>query len=89
VGTVVRVVQALARRLVLQEELGEQVVDVLARNLRPTWAACRLTLAHGCMIARGERAHRARIETISLRGDVTPESALAVLGPAAAREAER
>jgi GTP cyclohydrolase IA len=68
VGAVARLVDAFARRLALQEQLGEQVVAALERHLGPRWAACRIVLSHTCMIARGERTHGARVETVALRG---------------------
>jgi len=68
VGTIVAAVDAYARRLVLQEALGEDVVEALDAELRPRWVGCRLLLSHGCMVLRGERAHGARVETLSLRG---------------------
>jgi GTP cyclohydrolase I len=81
VGTVARVVDAFARRLVLQEELGERVVAALQKHLAPRWAACRLLLTHSCMVARGERTHGARVETIALAGGDVDESVIySVLG---------
>ncbi len=67
VGAVARLVDALARRLALQEEVGEGVVTALAKHLKPRWAGCRLVLTHACMTARGERAHGSRVETVALR----------------------
>ncbi len=72
VGTVARLVDTFARRLALQEQIGERVVGALREHLAPRWAGCRLVMAHGCMTARGERAHGARVETVALSGgDVT------------------
>lgn len=68
-GTVAALVDAHARRLALQENIGEAVVEDLAAALAPEWIACRLVLAHGCMIARGERAHGSTVETIAGRGE--------------------
>jgi GTP cyclohydrolase I len=68
VGTVARVVDAFARRLALQERIGEDVVGALRKHLAPRWAACRLTLAHTCMTARGERAHGAKVDTVAFSG---------------------
>lgn len=68
VGTVARLVDAFARRLVLQEQMGERVVAALQKHLAPKWAACRIVLSHGCMTARGERAHGARVETVAIAG---------------------
>jgi GTP cyclohydrolase I len=67
VGAVARLVDALARRLALQEEVGEGVVTVLAKHLAPRWAGCRLVLTHACMTARGERAYGSSVETVALR----------------------
>jgi GTP cyclohydrolase I len=69
-GTIAQLVDAHARRLALQERIGEDIVDDLASVLAPEWVGCRLVLAHGCMIARGERAFETRAETIALRGPV-------------------
>lgn len=68
IGDVVALVDAHARRLTLQEHVGERVVDDLNAVLEPEWVVCRLSLGHGCMIARGERATGARVETIAFRG---------------------
>lgn len=68
-GTVAALVDAHVRRLALQENIGEAIVEDLAAALAPEWVACRLVLTHGCMIARGERAHGSSVETIAGRGD--------------------
>jgi GTP cyclohydrolase I len=80
VGAVARLVDALSRRLALQEEIGERVVATLEKHLAPRWVGCRLLLAHACMTARGERAHGSRVETVALRGKVDESSALLALG---------
>jgi GTP cyclohydrolase I len=81
IGTVGRLIDAFARRLMLQEHLGERVVAALQKHLAPRWAACRLSLSHACMTARGERAHGARVETLALSGgDVEEAVVYAALG---------
>jgi GTP cyclohydrolase I len=81
VGTVARVVDAFARRLAMQEQIGERVVAALQKHLAPRWAACRIVLAHACMTARGERAHGSRVETLALAGGEVDESIVyAVVG---------
>jgi GTP cyclohydrolase IA len=81
VGTVTRLVDAFARRLVVQEEVGERTVAALQKHLAPRWTACRILLAHACMTARGERTHGARVETLALAGGEVDESAVyAALG---------
>ena len=58
---------AQARRLALQEQLGEAIVADLDAELAPAWVGCRIVLTHGCMIARGERAVGTTVETVALR----------------------
>jgi GTP cyclohydrolase I len=85
-GTIAALVNAHGRRLTLQERIGEGVVDDLAAALTPEWVGCRVVLVHGCMVARGERAIGARVETVALRApsDRTAEAHVA-LGVGAAR----
>ena len=67
-GTVAALVDAHARRLALQESIGLAIVDDLHAALAPAWVACRITLVHGCMVARGERTTGTSVETIAKRG---------------------
>jgi GTP cyclohydrolase IA len=69
IGVVARLVMAHARRLRLQEAIGEAVVADLSEAIEPVWVGCRLVLSHGCMTARGSRAHGARVESVATRGD--------------------
>jgi GTP cyclohydrolase I len=88
VGAVASLVDAHARRLALQETIGESVVADLDAVLAPEWVGCRIVLAHGCMIARGERAIGTKVETLALRGppDRVVEAHTALgLGQGAAR----
>ncbi len=70
-GAVARVVDAFARRLVLQEMIGEQVARALVDHLGARGAVCRLSMLHSCLVARGERKHDARVDTVALCGTVT------------------
>lgn len=78
-GAIAQALDACSQRLVLQETIGEDLVAAIFDSLKPRWAACRLSLAHGCLTARGERAHHARVETIALRGDVEKSHAEKIL----------
>ena len=74
---------AFAHRLTLQEAIGEEVVRAITVHLEAAWAACRLEMSHGCMVARGERRHGARVETVALAGaadDATRAIAYRALG---------
>jgi len=77
-GTVVALVDAHARRLTLQERIGEAVASDLDEVLSPEWVAVRIVLSHGCMIARGERAVGTHVETVATRGSVPAKRLLSV-----------
>ena len=81
VGTVGALVDACAHRLTLQEQIGQRVVAALQKHLAPRWAGCRMVMTHACMVARGERKHGARVETVALSGGEVDEAvAYGVLG---------
>jgi len=67
IGAIGELVDAHARRLTLQEHIGERVVADLDDVLAPEWVACRILLSHGCMIARGSRPVGTKVETMALR----------------------
>lgn len=67
IGAIAELVDAHARRLTLQEHIGERVADDLDAVLAPEWVACRILLSHGCMIARGSRPIGTKVETMALR----------------------
>jgi GTP cyclohydrolase I len=69
IGTVARVIDAFARRLSLQEQIGERAVVAFQKHLAPRWVACRLSLSHACMTTRRDGAKGARVETLAVAGD--------------------
>jgi GTP cyclohydrolase I len=80
-GTVGALVDALAHRLAMQEQIGERVVAALQKHLAPKWVGCRIVMTHACMTARGERKHGSSAETVALAGgDVDEAIAYAALG---------
>jgi GTP cyclohydrolase I len=68
-GTIVKVVDAFAHRLTLQEEIGQRVALALVTHLSARWAACRLMLGHLCVAAQGPRRHGTQAETLAFAGD--------------------
>lgn len=68
IGTLAHVVDALSRRLTLQERIGTAVVSLLTDELGARGALCRLSLVHSCLVARGERKAGAVVETLALAG---------------------
>jgi GTP cyclohydrolase I len=65
---ITRAVDALARRLQLQERLTRQVVESLARALHPQGAACVMEAEHLCMTIRGMRKKGTRVVTSAYTG---------------------
>jgi GTP cyclohydrolase IA len=74
-GTCVRVVDAFAHRLALQEDIGERVAEALFVHLSPRWAACRIVLEHACVSSRGARREGVLAETVAFFGDASYRSA--------------
>jgi GTP cyclohydrolase IA len=88
-GTLAAVVNAYARRLSLQESIGEQVVQALVEHGGARAAYCEIRLVHGCLVARGSRQTGAELVTSARRGDWdSAELALALLGPRGASRPE-
>jgi GTP cyclohydrolase IA len=63
-----RLVDALARRLQIQEDLSEEILDALEEALAPRGAACLLEASHQCMTCRGALQPEARVTTLRFRG---------------------
>ncbi len=67
-GSIVRLVEVCAHRLVLQETLGQRIADALVEHLGARAAGVVLDASHLCMVARGERQAAARVVTQSFAG---------------------
>jgi GTP cyclohydrolase I len=65
---IVRVVEALSRRLQVQERLGEEIAEALETALTPQGLAVVIEATHLCMVVRGVRQSKASIRTVALRG---------------------
>ena len=83
-GAVARALDALGRRLTLQETLGRSLTALLEQELGAEGALCRLRMTHTCLVTRGARQHGALVETLAFAGSFAQEperqSALAALG---------
>jgi GTP cyclohydrolase I len=75
-GSVPRVVDALASRPQLQEKLGEEIADAFEEGLSPAGVLVVLDAVHSCVTARGARQTGSSTVTLASRGS---------LGDAAAR----
>jgi len=62
-------VDCLARRLQIQEQLGEQVCGVLMEGTGARGTACLLLASHDCVGARKLEHRGARVQTLAYRGD--------------------
>jgi GTP cyclohydrolase IA len=83
-GTLAALVDAYARRLSLQESIGESVAQALVQYGGARAAYCEVRLVHGCLVARGSRQTGAELVTTARRGDVeAAELALALRGASA------
>jgi GTP cyclohydrolase IA len=63
-----RLVNLLARRPVLQEDLTHELARILHDDLESGGAAAYIEGLHLCMAARGVQAHEARVVTSAVRG---------------------
>lgn len=65
---VVELIEALARRLTLQEQLGAEIAGALAEHLDAPFAACALTASQLCMMIRGAKRPNAKVTTYAFAG---------------------
>lgn len=63
-----RIVQLLAHRPVLQEDLTQELAALLHERLETRGSAAYVEGLHLCMAARGIEAHEARVVTSAVRG---------------------
>lgn len=68
VSKLARLVDAYARRLQIQERLGNQVTDALMKYLEPAGAACIIDAVHMCTRMRGVEKQHSSMKTSSLKG---------------------
>jgi GTP cyclohydrolase I len=68
VSKLVRILEIYARRLQIQERIGEQVTECLMKYLQPKGAACVLSAKHLCMSCRGVEKQHSTMITSSLKG---------------------
>jgi GTP cyclohydrolase IA len=79
-GTLAALVDAYARRLSLQESIGESVVQALCDHGGARAAYCEVRLVHGCLVARGSRQTGTELVTTARRGDVEAAELALALG---------
>lgn len=67
-GSLAAAASTCARRLALQESLGDEIAQTVMDALDARGAFCRLELTHTCFVARGDRQAGSTLETLALRG---------------------
>ncbi len=75
-GVLARLVDAFARRLALQEDIGRRVVDALLTHGGARGAYCRLDLHHTCLSCRGPRQTDTVVTTEQHGGDLAEPDAV-------------
>lgn len=74
-GQIVKLVDALAHRLVLEEDLARQIAEALVRHVGARGAACILEAEQLCMTVRGEKRSRARAHAEAWVGSLAKDGA--------------
>ncbi len=69
-GTILKLIECFAHRLVLQETLAQQVVDALCTHLEARGAAIVIQAQHACLSARGENQRDASLITTCFAGSM-------------------
>ena len=75
VSKLARILDAFARRLQIQERLGDQVTSALMEHLAPLGAACVIEAYHLCMRMRGVGKQNSTMVTSSMKGVFLEEPA--------------
>jgi GTP cyclohydrolase I len=73
ISKLARLVEALGRRLQIQERLTAEIADTLARVLQPRGVAVIVEASHACLSSRGVRAHGVSMQTRRLLGEFAQE----------------
>ncbi len=74
-GQIVKLVDCLAHRLVLEEDLARQIADALVRHVGAMGAACVLEAEQLCMTVRGQKRSRARAHAEAYAGSLARDGA--------------
>ena len=63
-----RLIQAMASRPIVQEDLVSEIADTFMSIVQPLGCVARATGRHDCVAVRGVRCHEAQMTTVALRG---------------------
>jgi GTP cyclohydrolase IA len=68
ISKLARILDVFAKRLQIQERIGEQVTEALMQHLEPLGAACIIEAKHLCMMMRGVEKQNSEMITSSMVG---------------------
>lgn len=68
ISKLARLLDIYAKRLQIQERIGEEVTTALMQYLKPKGAACLIQATHMCMRMRGVEKQNSVMESSSLKG---------------------
>lgn len=63
-----RLIQGMAARLIVQEDLVSEIADTFMAHVKPLGCVVKATGRHDCMAVRGVKCHEAAMTTVALRG---------------------
>jgi GTP cyclohydrolase I len=63
-----RLIQAMASRPIVQEDLVSEIADTFMSVVKPLGCVARATGRHDCVAVRGVKCHEAHMTTVALRG---------------------
>jgi len=63
-----RLIQGMAARLIVQEDLVSEIADIFIAVVKPLGCVVKATGRHDCMAVRGVKCHEASMTTVALRG---------------------
>lgn len=69
ISKLARLLEVFARRLQIQERIGQQMTEALDKYLQPLGSACVIEAVHSCMTCRGVNKQHSEMVTSSLTGE--------------------
>jgi GTP cyclohydrolase I len=73
ISKIPRLVQALAARPIVQEDLVADIAAAFMSEVKPLGCAVKITGKHDCVTARGVRCPEAKMTTVAMRGVFSEE----------------
>ena len=71
-----RLIQAMASRPIVQEDLVSEIADAFMSLVKPLGCVARATGRHDCVAVRGVKCHEAQMTTVALRGSFREKPSL-------------